>query len=177
MFSEKSPSSSLPTIVYRSNALNRRRVPSPKSSLVHCNMPFLLSTRHGKMTRVPTTATWSSGSIANCCSSPNVVTNAIAGIIISSKPNAANVESRENVFDAGIFALVVFPVVCVFFYEWADMTFETEWTRLIWWSRRKTKTTGGCRSNLLAIRAMCLCCFALYVYVCYKRLIRISAAK
>lgn len=65
MSNEKSPSSSLPTIEYRSKPLRFRCVPRPKSSFVHCNVPCLPITRHGRVTREPTMAVWSCGSIAN----------------------------------------------------------------------------------------------------------------
>lgn len=69
MSSEKSPSSSLPTIEYRSKPLKFRWTPSPKSSFVHCMRPVLSITRHGRVTREPTMAVWSCGSMANlwCC--------------------------------------------------------------------------------------------------------------
>lgn len=69
MSSEKSPSSSLPTIEYRSYPLRFRWTPRPKSSLVHWMSPVLSTTRHGSVTREPMMAVWSCGSIANlwCC--------------------------------------------------------------------------------------------------------------
>lgn len=70
------PSSSLPIIVYLSKPLKFLCVPNPKSSFVHCKMPLFPITRHGNVTRVPTTVVWSCGSIANFCSwSTSATTN------------------------------------------------------------------------------------------------------
>lgn len=59
------PSSSLPTIAYRSNPDRFRCWPRPKSSFVHCSTPVLSTTLQGRVTRDPTTAVWSWGSMAN----------------------------------------------------------------------------------------------------------------
>lgn len=64
---EKSPSSSLPIILYRSKPLKLRCHPRPKSSFVHWSVPCLPITRHGNVTRDPTIAVWSCGSMAKRC--------------------------------------------------------------------------------------------------------------
>ena len=70
-FSVQLPSSSVPIMLYRSNPLRLRSLPSPKSSLVHWSTPALLRTRQAITTVSPTTAVWSSGSRSNLCTDRN----------------------------------------------------------------------------------------------------------
>ena len=67
MSREKSPSSSLPTIEYRSKPLKLRCTPNPKLSFVHWIKPDLSITLHGSVTREPIIAVCSCGSMANLC--------------------------------------------------------------------------------------------------------------